>query len=163
LFENETGKSLARKIAPRIAKAVIKGLLYFIFLYLIPTYFIAQLAQFSPQLFVSYGQLLKVFVTVIIFFVVASELTAGTIFQHAFNIGRALILILFILLALQGGIVNLTFQIENQPLNIVADLRIYLLMLITIDLLGLARSILQAVNFLSQQSEKQLPAPQPTN
>lgn len=145
---------------PRIAKGAVKAVLYFIFLYLVPTMLISQLSEFAPELFANYSQLLRLFVAVVIFFVVASELTSGTIFQHAFNIGKAISLIIFYVLALNGGIISLNLNIESVSINIWADLRVYLMMLITIDLLGLAKSLLQAINFLSEKTEQQVPTPQ---
>lgn len=147
---------------PRLAKALVKGLLYFVFLYVLPIFLVSQVSQFAPELFASYGQLLTLFVAVIIFFIVASELTAGTIFQHAFNIGRAIILLLFFVFALDGGIVSFNLNLEGIPLGIWADLRIFLAALIAIDLLGLAKSILQAINFLSEKAERELPTLRPT-
>jgi len=148
---------------PRIVKAAIRGVLYFVFLYVFPMFLISQVSGFAPELFAGYGQLLNLFVAVVIFFVVASELTSGTIFQHAFNVGKAIILMIFFVLALNGGIVSLNLNVEGMPINVWADLRVYLMMLITIDLLGLAKSILQAVNFLSEKTEQQLPTPQPAS
>jgi hypothetical protein len=142
-------------------KAAVKAVLYFVLLYLVPSLLISQLSEFAPELFADYSQLLRLFVAVVIFFVVASELTSGTIFQHAFNIGKAIILIVFFVLALGGGIISLNLNFESVPINIWADIRVYLMMLITIDLLGLAKSVLQAVNFLSEKAEQQIPIPQP--
>lgn len=162
MLENQTAGSFLRKMLPRIAKAAVKGMLYFVLLYVVPTFLISQASEFAPELFAGYGQLLSVFVAVVIFFVVASELTSGTIFQYAFNVGKAIILIIFFVLALNGGIVNLNLNFEGVSIGIWADLTIFLIALITIDLLGLAKSILQAVNFLSEKAEQQLPKPQPT-
>jgi hypothetical protein len=50
---------------------------------------------------------------------------------------------------------------EGQRMGIVADLRVYLMMLVAIDLLGLARSVLNTVKFLSDKTEKQMPQLQP--
>ena len=162
MFGDESGKSFLRKMLPRIVKAVIKGLLYFVLLYVVPMFLVSQVSAFAPSLFADYGQVVTLFAAVIIFFAVASELTSGTIFQHAFNIGKALILIIFFIVALDGGIVRLDLNImEGLPISIVADLRVYLLMLIAIDLLGLAKSVLQAIYFLSESAEKQVPQPQP--
>jgi len=157
LVENANIKSLFRKMLPRIVKAVVKGLLWFVFLYVVPMFIISSLYEMAPEIFSSYGQLLQVFVAIILFFVVASELTSGTIFQHAFNIGKALVLMIFIVYALQGGIISL----DIQSIRVLADLRIYLVMLLSIDFLGLAKSILQAINFLSEKAESQLPATSP--
>jgi len=158
LVENANTRLLFRKMLPRVAKAAIKGLLWFVFLYVVPMFIISSLSEFAPEIFSRYEQLLPVFVAIIVFFVVASEFTAGTIFQHGFNIGKALVLMIFIILALEGGIVAL----DLQGLQLVADLRIFLAMLLTIDLLGLAKSVLQAVNFLSERTEKQHPTPKPS-
>jgi hypothetical protein len=93
---------------------------------------------------------------------VAAELTSGTIYQHGLNIGRALILIIYFVIALDGGIMKMDLDIiEGQRINIMADLRTYLMILISIDLLALAKSVLQMVNFLSERTEKQLPQPLP--
>lgn len=142
---------------PRIVKAVITGLLYFVFLYVLPLFLVSQLSEFAPELFADYERLLNLFVGVVIFFVVASELTSGTIFEHGFNIGKAIILMIFFVLALNGGVVELDFEMQALRMHILADLRIYLVMLITINVLGLAKSILQAINFLSEKAEKELP------
>jgi len=153
-----------RKMVPRIAKAVIKGLLYFVLLYVVPMFLVSQASAFAPRLFSDYAQVVTLFAAVIIFFAVASELTSGTIFQHALNIGKALILIIFFVVALDGGIVRLDLNIqEGFPISIIADLRVYLMMLIAIDLMGLAKSVLQAINFLSETVEKQVPQPLPTD
>jgi hypothetical protein len=162
VFENQTTKSFLRKMLPRIVKATIKAVLYLIFLYIIPMIIVSQLSAMAPEIFAVYMDYLTIFAAIVIFSVVASELTAGTIFQHAFNIGRALVLIIFFILALKGGIISQDIAVESMRLHFVVDLRVYLAMLISIDLLSLAKSMLQAVSFLSQRVEQQHPMPQPT-
>jgi hypothetical protein len=161
MFEDQTAKSFLRKMLPRIVKATVKAVLYLIFLYIIPMMLVSQLAAMAPEIFASYVDYLGVFAAIVIFTVVASELTAGTIFQHAFNIGRALILIFFFILALQGGIISQDIAMESMHLYFLVDLRIYLAMLISIDLLNLSKSLLQAISFLSERVEQQHPTPQP--
>jgi len=162
LFENESGKSLVRRMLPRITKALVKGLLYLFLFYALPMFLVRQVSGFAPQLFADYEQLVTLFAAVVIFFAVATELTSGTIYQHALNIGKALILIMFFVLALDGGIMKLDLDImEGQRIGIVADLRVYLMMLVAIDLLGLAKSVLQTVKFLSDKTEEQMPRLQP--
>ena len=147
---------------PRAAKAAIKGVIYFIIFYVLPMFVVSQLSEIAPQLFTDYGQLVTVFAAVAIFFVVASELLAGTIYQHALNIGKAIVFMILIVFAFNGGVVKFNVDlIEAQLISIGADLRIYLLALITIDLLGLAKSVIQAIMFLSEKTEKQLPQPRP--
>ncbi len=125
-------------------------------------FLVRQVSGFAPQLFADYEQLVALFAAVVIFFAVATELTSRTIYQHALNIGKALILIIFFVLALDGGIMKLDLDImEGQRIGIVADLRVYLMMLVAIDLLGLAKSVLQTVKFLSDKTEEQMPRLQP--
>lgn len=87
----------------------------------------------------------------------ASELTSKTIFQHAFNVGKMLALMVFIIYVLEGGLLTIEFQM----LHIVADLRVYMFMVLAVDFLGLAKSLLQAVNFLHEKAESQLPPLEP--
>ncbi len=153
---------MIRKMMPRVAKATIKGLLFLLLFYVIPMFFLSQVAGFAPQLSEDFQQRVAVFAAIAIFFAVATELTSGTIYQHALNIGRALILVVYFVIALEGGIVKMDLDIiEGQQVSIMADLRTYLMILISIDLLGLAKGVLQMVNFLSERTEKQLPQPLP--
>jgi len=146
---------------PKIVKAVIKGSLWFVFLYVLPTFIfsflVSILPEGAPNILSGYVQLFEVFAVIVVFFVVASELTSGTIFQHMLNIGKALILMVFIVLALEGGIIVIDFQ----NVHIVADLTIILVMLLAIDFVGLAKSVLQAISFLGEKAESQLPTPSP--
>jgi hypothetical protein len=147
---------------PRVAKATIKGLLYLFLFYIIPMFILSQVARFAPELFEDFQQRVAIFAGLAVFFVVATELTSGTIYQHGLNIGRALILIIYFVIALDGGIMKMNLDIiEGQQVSIMADLRTYLMILISIDLLGLAKNVLQMVNFLSERTEKQLPQPLP--
>ena len=138
-----------RKILQRILRATVLGLLWFLLLYVLPT---LLLSEFTGEVIPGYTQLFSTFAIVIVFFVVISALLAGTIFQHAFNIGKALVFMGFFIYALNGGFV--AFDIEI--VHVEADLRVFLAMLLAIDFLGLAKSLLQAVDFLSRKTESQL-------
>ena len=157
MLENEKPSSLLKKMLPRIAMAVAKGVLYFVLFYALPVLVISQVSQFAPEIFTDYVQVLKVFAGVLIFFVVAGELTRGTIFQHALNVGKAIVLLVFFVLAFNGGVIDLSVQ----GIRIGVDLTVFLMMFITIDLIALARSLLQAISFMQGKAEEQLPAPQP--
>ena len=138
-----------KKMIPKVLKATVMGLLWFFLLYALPTLFLSELVE---EVLPGYTQLLSIFAIVIVFFVVVSELLAGTIFQYAFNIGKALVFMAFFIYALNGGFI--AFDLEF--VHIEADLRVYLAMLLTIDFLGLAKSLLQAIDFLGKKTERQL-------
>ena len=75
-----------------------------------------------------------------------------------FIIGQALVLMVLIVISLEGGIIKISFQ----NTQITPDLTFYLVMFLTIDLVGLAKSVLQAINFLSEKAESQLPPLKPS-
>jgi hypothetical protein len=66
--------------------------------------------------------------------------------------GKALVFMGFFIYSLNGGFLELDFEM----VHIEADLRVYLAMLLTIDFLGLAKSLLQAIDFLAKKTERQL-------
>ncbi len=138
-----------RGILPKVLKATVMGLLWFFLLYVLPTLLLSELAE---EAFPGYTQLFSTFAIVIVFFVVVSELLAGTIFQYALNIGKTLVFIGFFISALNGGFLELDFE----TVHIEADLRVYLAMLLTINFLGLAKSLLQAIDFLAKKTERQI-------
>ena len=149
-------------MVPKVVKAVIKSVFWLILMYVLPFLMFSSLSSALPagvsNVLSPYEQIFGTFTIVIIFFVVASEITSGTIFQHMFNIGQALVLMVLIVISLEGGIIKIGFQ----NIQITADLTFYLVMLLTIDLVGLAKSVLQAINFLSEKAESQLPSLKPS-
>ncbi|MFB0567603.1 MAG: hypothetical protein ACETVM_03345 [Candidatus Bathyarchaeia archaeon] len=149
MAEDKGMQMFLKKMIPKVLKATVMGLLWFFLLYALPTLFLSELLE---EVLPGYTQLLSIFAIVIVFFVVVSELLAGTIFQYAFNIGKALVFMAFFIYALNGGFI--AFDLEF--VHIEADLRVYLAMLLTIDFLGLAKSLLQAIDFLGKKTERQL-------
>ena len=149
MAEDKGMQMFLKKMIPQVLKATVMGLLWFFLLYALPTLFLSELLE---EVLPGYTQLLSIFAIVIVFFVVVSELLAGTIFQYAFNIGKALVFMAFFIYALNGGFI--AFDLEF--VHIEADLRVYLAMLLTIDFLGLAKSLLQAIDFLGKKTERQL-------
>ncbi len=125
------------------------GVLWFFLLYVLPSFLLSELTE---EVLPGYTQLFSMFAIVIIFFVVVGELLAGTVFQYVFNIGKALVLMALFIYALNGGF--LKFDLET--VHIEANLSVYLAMLLTIDFLGLAKSLLQAIDFLAKKTERQL-------
>ena len=152
-------RSLLKGIMPRVVKAALKGFIMFLLTYLVPalmmeTMMLAELP--FGTLPADYMTLFYTFSAVVIFFAVVTELFTGTILQHVFNIGRALILIVYFIYSLNGGIITSTFQIpgQQQVIHLFADLRAFLAMLIFVNLLGFAKGMFQAILFLSEKTEK---------
>ena len=150
-------KSVLKKIMPNVTRAALKGFIMFILTYLLPTLFVeAILSSSSPFRMPSeYTSLLYVFSAIVVFFTVVTELFSGTVLQHAFGVGKAIVLVVYFVYALNGGIFVSTFQIpgQQQVIHIFADLRAFLAVLIFINLLGFAKGMLQAIDFLSGKAE----------
>jgi hypothetical protein len=157
MVNEENLKSLLKKIAPNVIKAALKGFFMFLLTYLLPTLVLEAMVQSDVpfEMPPEYTTLVFTFSGIVVFFAVVTELFSGTILQHAFSIGRALVLMVFFIYAMNGGILTSAVQIPGQPLvvHIFADLRAFLAILIFVDLLGLARSMFQTINFLAGKVE----------
>ncbi len=103
------------------------------------------------------------FASITVFFSVAIELTKDTILQHVFSIGRGVALLFFFIYATNGGVINLMVEVPEElgaptPLSVFLTLDVSLLLAIVIgiDLLGIGRSVLGAIHFLSEKAEEEL-------
>lgn len=149
MLTEDRAQEFLKGMLPKVLKALVKGLFWFFLLYFLPNLLLSDLAQGVMS---GYTEFLFTFALVIVFFVMVSELLAGTIFQYAFDIGKALVFMLFFIYALNGGF----FEFDFETVHIEADLRVYLAMLLIIDFIGLAKSLLQAIDFLAKKTERQL-------
>jgi len=130
-----------QKFRFRVFKAVVKGAVYF-GLYLAVWLFLAPVSDMVP----GFQQTVEIFVFVYVFFVVVGELLSGTVFVHFFNVGRELFVIGYLVLSLKDGVVGVTF--ENMRL--VADFRLFLVIAVALSMLGLAKAMLQTINYMSE-------------
>lgn len=101
------------------------------------------------ELVPGFQQMVEVFVMVYIFLIIVADLTSGTIFQYFFNASKALFAICYLILSLNGGIFGVTFQ----NVNLTVDLRLFLIIAISLGLLGFAKSVLQAINYMNEKAE----------
>lgn len=150
-------KTFVERIMPRVFKAAIMGVITFFLYYMLPTLMFSMfptenLPSEYASFFTEYEQLFYIFAAIIICFAVLIQLASGTIFQHAFSIAKAIILIIYFIYALNGGILTLNVPIKEMTINIVANLTAFLVILISVNLLALAKSMLEAINFLSQKA-----------
>lgn len=93
--------------------------------------------------------MVETFVIVYITLMIIGDLASGTIFQYVFNVAKALFVIGYLIISLGGGIFGITF--EN--INLMVDLRFFLAIAMLLSLLGLGKSVLQAVNYMSEKAE----------
>jgi hypothetical protein len=139
-------KTKLRQIWFKAFKAAIKAILFYALYFVLWTMFLAPVAGIVPGL----QQMIETFVIVYIVFMIVGELTSGTVFQYFFDSARALFVISFLILSLNGGMISGTF--EN--VNLIVDVRLFLVFAALLGLLGFAKSVLQAISFMNERAEQ---------
>ena len=142
--EKKKSPNKVRDWAFKVAKATIKATLFYLIYFLVSPY-LAALSALVP----GFAETIELFVAVEIVLMILSDLTANTIFQCFFSAGMSLFTIAYLVFALGDGVLNL--NLENFSLTV--NLTVFYAIAATLGLLGLARSVLQAVNFMSERAE----------
>jgi uncharacterized ion transporter superfamily protein YfcC len=137
-------KKRVRSLAFKALKAAVKGLLFY-GIYFVLWMFLAPLSEIIP----GFHQTAEAFVITYVILMVIGELASGTIFQYFFNAAKALFVICYLILSLNGGIFGITYQ----NVNLIIDLRLFLAVATLLSLLGFAKSVLQAINYLNENAE----------
>jgi hypothetical protein len=140
-------KMTVRKLVFKALKGVLKGIIFLV-VYLLISMVLAPVETIIPGL----QQMIETFAVIYIVLMVLGELTSGSIYHYFFNAATALFIICYMVLTLQGGIFGMTF--ENVKLMV--DLRFFLFIAIILGLVGLARSVLQAINYMNERAEPKL-------
>lgn len=143
----DTGNNFKKKIRNftfKALKATVKGILFYA-IYFVLWMFLAPISDMVP----GFQQMIETFVIVYICLMIVGELASGTIFQYFFNVAKALFVIGYLIFSLKGGIFGLTFQ----NVSLMVDLRLFLAIAMLLSLLGLAKSVLQAINYMSEKAE----------
>ena len=133
-----------RKITLKALKATIKAVLFH-GLYLVLWMFLVPISGIVP----GFQQAVETFVMIMTILIFLGELISGTIFQHFFNAAKVLFTICYLFFSLEGGILGISYQ----NVNLVVDLRLFLAIVVLLSLVEFAKSILQAINYLSEKAE----------
>jgi hypothetical protein len=131
----------------KATKATIKGIIAYA-IYFVAWSFLSPLSQYIPSL----QQMIETFIAIYIVLMILGELTSGTIYQHFFNAAKALFVIAYMLMSLKGGI----FSLSVDNMNLTIDLRLFLVATMLLGLLGFAKTILQAIDYMNQKAEPRL-------
>lgn len=142
--KEKNSQNRVRNLTFKALKATIKGILFYA-VYFLLWMFLAPISEIIP----GFQQMLETFVIIYIALMIVGELASGTVFQYFFNVTKALFVIGYMIISLKGGIFGMTFQ--NVSLTV--DLRFFLVMATLLGLLGLAKSVLQAINYLNDRTE----------
>jgi len=144
---DEENNNLKRKIRAnvlRVMKATVKAIVVYV-IYIVLMRLMAPISMVFPD----FQQIITTFVLVYIVLMVVGDLVSGSIFQHIFNAVKASFVIVYLVFTLNAGIFDYTFG----NLNLIIDLRLFLVIAMFLGLLGLAKSVLQAINYLNEKSE----------
>ncbi len=141
---NNDFKKRVRNFTFKALKATVKGILFYA-IYFVLWMFLAPISDMVP----GFQQMIETFVMVYILLMIVGELASGTIFQYFFNVAKALFVIGYLIFSLNGGIFGLTFQ----NVSLMVDLRLFLAIAMLLSLLGLAKSVLQAINYMNEKAE----------
>ncbi|MDH7564593.1 MAG: hypothetical protein QHH24_06945 [Candidatus Bathyarchaeota archaeon] len=140
-------KSFAKTVAVKAVKAAAKGAIFYL-AYLVAWTFISPLSDLVPGL----QQTIEAFVMVYFVLIIVGEFASGSIFQYFFSAAKILFVIGYMMYTLNGGVFGIT--IENVSLMV--DLRLFMLIAVVLGLLGLAKTMLQAVSYMSEKAEPKL-------
>jgi len=147
---------LLSKMAPRVFKASLWGFLTFLMYYIPYQLLVLPMLMFPEFFSFEIQPIFYNFVALAVFFAVAINFFSGTILQHVLGVARALILMTYLIYALNGGILTLNPNVGTETFTILVDFRAFLMMIILVSLLSLAKSILQTINFLASEKESSL-------
>jgi hypothetical protein len=93
--------------------------------------------------------MITTFVIVYVAFMIISDLTSGSILQHFFNGAKSVFVIAYFIFSLNSGILDYTFG----NINLMVDARLFVMLIMLFGLLGLAKSIIQAISFMNEKLE----------
>jgi hypothetical protein len=142
--QQKKNKNLVKDISFRVAKAAVKAILVYL-LYFLVAPMLAPLFGLIPGLLES----IEVFVAVYIVLMILGDLTSNTVFQYFFGTARALFFMAYLLLSMGDGVFSTSY--ENFSLTV--NLTIFYTIMVLLSLLGVARTILQAINFMHEKAE----------
>jgi uncharacterized ion transporter superfamily protein YfcC len=137
-------RNLVKDLSFRVAKASVKAVLvYLLYFFLAPM--LAPLFEMVP----GFMESIEAFIIVYIVLMILSDITSKTIFEHFFNTARALFFMGYLLLSMGDGVLSMSYESFSLTVN----LTMFYAIATTLSLLGLAKTILQAIDFMHERAE----------
>jgi len=148
MVEKGNTRLFVRKILPKAFKAALLAVIAYL-----PMYFLSALISPIQPFFPWYEPLTNIFTAAFIFLLVVGVFSSGTVFQYMFGVARMLVLMIFFIYVLNGGIITLAVPVEGASVTIMLDITVVLAMLVLVCLLGIAKNVVQAIDFVSHKAE----------
>lgn len=144
-------KFVMKTVLPRVLKAAVWGTFTFVMVYYLPLMLIPRDIPQSILPFDYTAQLLD-FAVISVFFAVVGQLFSGTVIGCGFGIARALVIIAFFFVVSEGGVFSVTLPISEVTVNLTLDISILLLMIVSVNLLSIAKNLFEAIGLLTEKS-----------
>ncbi len=132
------------KVTRKALKATIKGTIIYS-IYLLISLLLAPVSQLIPGI----QEMLEAFVVVYVVLMILRELTAGTLYHHILGAAREVFVIGYLIFTLNGGLFGMTLQ----GMTFQIDLRLFLTVALALGLIGLARTVLQTIDYMNTKAE----------
>jgi len=146
-------KFVMKTVLPRVLKAAVWGTFTFVMVYYVPLMLIPRDIPKSILPFDYAAQLLE-FVVISVFFAVVGQLFSGTVIGCGFGIARALVIIAYFFVVSEGGVFSITLPISEVTVNVIVDISILLLMIVSVNLLSIAKNLFGAITLLNEKSTR---------
>ncbi len=140
-------KLIMKKAIPRVLKAAVWGAFTYILVYHLPMMLYPKDIipfDYTPQLLD--------FAIIAVFFAVVRQLFSGTIVGCGFGIARAIVIIAYFFSISDGGVFSVALPISEVTINVAVDIKFLLLMIVSVNLLDIAKNLLQAIALLTKKS-----------
>lgn len=141
-----TSEFILTEVLYRVLKAAIWGSVTFFIVYYLPT-----MLYPSDLLPSEYLTALTDFAAISVTFTVIGQLLSGTVIGCGFGIARALVIIAFFFMVADGGIFSLTIPVMEMDVHFSIDITTILLMVVSVNLLDIARNLLHAITLLTNK------------
>jgi hypothetical protein len=142
--EKKKRRNFVKDVSFRVVKASVKAILVYLVYF-----FVAPMVAPFLGLVPGFMESLEAFVIVYVVLMLLSDLTERTIFQCFFNTARALFFVGYLLFSMGDGV----FSASYESFSLTVNLTLFYTVAVLLSLLGFARSILQAINFMHERAE----------
>jgi len=142
---------VTKTVLPRVLKAAVWGTFTFVMVYYLPLMLIPQDLPQNILPFDYTAQLLD-FAVISVLFAVVGQLFSGTVIGCGFGIARALVIIAYFFVVSEGGVFSVTLPISEVTVNLTLDISILLLMIVSVNLLSIAKNLFEAITLLAEKS-----------
>ena len=140
-------KLFLKEAFPRVLKATVWGALTFLVVYWLP-----MMLYPTDMLPLDYATPLAQFATIAVFFAVVGQLFSGTIIGCGFGVAKAIVVIAYFFAVSDGGVFSVTLPISELTVNLAVDISILLLMIVSVNLINIAKNLLAAIDLLTEKS-----------